>query len=108
MASFMFSLWHYIVKIAAQENKSINFGESLLKTFDTSDAKSFCKNKQVNLKNKPKIGNFVEKQAQHALAGRFNKTKTQQENQIKSREGNPKKQTQNEKIFIKHPICLKQ
>jgi len=81
----------------------------LLKTFDTSDAKSFCKNKHVNLKNKPKIGNFVEKQAQHALAGRMNKTKTQQENQIQSREGNPKKQTQTEKIFIKtRPICLKQ
>jgi len=30
--------------------------------------------------NKPKTGNFTEKQAQHALAGKFNKTKNQQEN----------------------------
>ena len=27
-------------------------------------------NKQVNLKNKPKIGNFTKKQAQHALSGK--------------------------------------
>jgi len=45
-----------------------------------SDARLFCKNKQVNLKNKPKIGNLIEKQAQHALAVKFNKTKNQQEN----------------------------
>jgi len=40
-----------------------------------SDATLFSKNKQVNLKNKPKIGNLTEKQAQNALAGKFNKTK---------------------------------
>jgi len=45
-----------------------------------SDARLFCKNKQVSLKNKLKIGNLIEKQAQHALAGKFNKTKNQQEN----------------------------
>jgi len=45
-----------------------------------SDAKLFCKNKQINLKNKPKIGNFNEKQAQHVLAGKFNKTNNQQQN----------------------------
>jgi len=39
------------------------------------DARLFCKNKQVNLKNKPKIGNLTEKQAQHALAGKLKKTK---------------------------------
>jgi len=45
-----------------------------------SDARSFCKNKQVNLKNKPKIGKLAEKQAQLALAGKFNKMKHQKEN----------------------------
>jgi len=35
---------------------------------DCSDARLFCKNKQVNLKNKPKIGKLIEKEAQHALA----------------------------------------
>jgi len=39
--------------------------------------------KQACLKNKPKIGNLTEKQAQHALAWKFNKTKNQQENWIK-------------------------
>jgi len=48
-----------------------------------SDARLFCKNKQENLKNKPKIGNLSEKQAQDALAGKFNKTKNQQENYLK-------------------------
>jgi len=33
-----------------------------------SDARLFSKNKQENLKNKPKIGNLTKKQAQHALA----------------------------------------
>jgi len=45
-----------------------------------SDARLSRKNKQVDLKNKPKIGNFTGKQAQHALAGKFNKTKNQQQN----------------------------
>jgi len=35
------------------------------------------------LKNNPKIGNLTEKQAQHALAGKFNETKNQQENEMK-------------------------
>jgi len=35
---------------------------------------------QVNLKNKPKIGNLTENQAQHVLAGKFINTKHQQEN----------------------------
>jgi len=38
-----------------------------------SDARLFCKNKL-------KIGNSTEKQAQHALAWKSNKTKNQQEN----------------------------
>jgi len=42
---------------------------------DSCDARLFSKNKQVNLKNKLKIGNLTEKQAQNALAGKFNKTK---------------------------------
>ena len=46
----------------------------------SSDARLFCNNKQVNLKIKPKIGNLTEKQAQHPLAGKFNKTKNQQGN----------------------------
>jgi len=43
----------------------------------TSDARLFCKKKQVNLKNKAKIGNSTEKQAQNAFPGKFNKTKNQ-------------------------------
>jgi len=35
----------------------------------SSDARLFRKNKQVNLRNKPKIGNLTEKQDQIALAG---------------------------------------
>jgi len=31
----------------------------------SSDAKLFCKNNQVNLKNNPKLGNLTKKQAQH-------------------------------------------
>jgi len=46
----------------------------------SSDARLFCKNKQENMKNKSKIGNLTEKQAQHALAGKCNKTKNQQLN----------------------------
>ena len=56
-----------------------------------SDARLFCKNKQENLKNKPKIGNLSEKQAQYALAGKFNKTKNQQENYIKKQGGKSEK-----------------
>ena len=56
-----------------------------------SDARLFSKNKQVNLKNKPKIGNLAEKQAQHALAWKFNKTKNQQENWIKKQWGKSEK-----------------
>jgi len=40
----------------------------------------FCKTKQEDMKNKPKIGNLTEKQAQHVLAGKCNKTKNQQVN----------------------------
>ena len=57
-----------------------------------SDARLFCKNNS-------KIGSSTEKQAQHALARKFNIMKNQQENEIKSREANPKKQAQNEQIF---------
>jgi len=32
------------------------------------------------MKNKPKIGNLTEKQAQHALTGKYNKTKNHQVN----------------------------
>jgi len=74
-----------------------------------SDARLFCKKKHVNLKNKPKIGNFTEKQAQNTLAGKFNKTKNQQENQIKQQGGKTRKQAQNEQIFTKtRPICFQQ
>jgi len=45
-----------------------------------SNARLFCRNKQANLKSKPKIGNLTEKQAQHALAGKLKKTKNQQDN----------------------------
>jgi len=40
--------------------------------------------------NKPKIDNLTQ-QAQNAFTGKFNKTKNQQENQIKIRLANPKK-----------------
>jgi len=35
-----------------------------MSAFDSSDARLFFKNKQANLKNKPKMGNLTEKQAQ--------------------------------------------
>jgi len=63
--------------------------------------------KQANFKNKPNIGYSIEKQSHTALAGKFNTTKNQQENQIKNRVTNPKKQAQNEHIFTTaRPICL--
>jgi len=40
-----------------------------------SDARLFCKNKQVNLKNKPKIGNVTEKQDQHAFGKKIRQNK---------------------------------
>jgi len=40
-----------------------------------SDARLFSKNKQENLKDKPKIRNSTEKQAQNALVEKLNKTK---------------------------------
>jgi len=43
-------------------------------TIAHGDARLFSKNKQVNLKNKTKIGYLTGKQAQNALAGKFNKT----------------------------------
>jgi len=43
-------------------------------TSHSSDAKLFFENKQANMKNKPKMGNLTEKQAQHAFVGIFKKT----------------------------------
>jgi len=40
----------------------------------SSDARLFCKNKQTNLKNKPKMGNLTEKQAQRAFGRKIKKT----------------------------------
>jgi len=45
-----------------------------------NDAKLFCKNKQVNLRNKHKKGNLAEKQAQNAFFDKLNKTENQQVN----------------------------
>ena len=42
---------------------------------DSSDARLLCKNKQVNLKNKPKIGNLTKKQAQHASGKKIQQNK---------------------------------
>jgi len=39
----------------------------------SSDARLFCKNKQANLKNKPKMGNLTEKQAQSAFGKEIQK-----------------------------------
>jgi len=39
----------------------------------TSDARLFCKNKQENFKNKPKMGNLMEKQAQRAFGKKIQK-----------------------------------
>jgi len=36
-------------------------------SFICSDARLFCKNKQANLQNKPKMGNLTEKQAKRAF-----------------------------------------
>jgi len=48
------------------------------------------------VKNKPKIGNLTEKQAQHPWAGKLNANLG----------GKSKKQAQNEQILTKtHPIC---
>jgi len=41
----------------------------------TSIARLFCKNKQENMKNKPKIANLTKKQAQYALAENSTKRK---------------------------------
>ena len=73
-----------------------------------SDARLFCKNQQVNLKNKPKIGNLTEKQAPYALAAFFStKRKVNKKITWKKREADPKQQTQNEQNFIKtRPKCL--
>jgi len=46
-----------------------------LRCLQSSDARLFSKTNQANLKSKPKIGNLTEKQAQNALAAKFNKTK---------------------------------
>ena len=64
---------------------------NLVNWLEDSDARLFCKNKQVQLKNKPKIGNLTEKQAQHLLAGKFKKTKNYQENYIKNEGGKSEK-----------------
>jgi len=40
---------------------------------------------------KNKIGNLTEKEAQNVLAGKFNKTKNQQEKQIKNQGGKSEK-----------------
>jgi len=45
-----------------------------------SDARLFCKNKQVNLKNKPKIANLTENKPNMRLARKFNKIKNWSEN----------------------------
>jgi len=56
------------------------FNQFRNKIVSASDARLFCKNKQVNFKNKRKRGYLTEKQAQHALAGKSNGTKNYQEN----------------------------
>jgi len=38
-----------------------------------SDARLFCKNKPANLKNKPKMCNLMEKQAEHAFDRKIHK-----------------------------------
>jgi len=40
----------------------------------TNDARLFFKNNQANLKNKPKMGNLTEKQAQRAFGRKIKKT----------------------------------
>jgi len=51
------------------------------------------KNKQVNLKNKSKVSNLTEKQAQNALPGKISKAKNQQENQIQNQGGKSEKRS---------------
>ena len=69
--------------LRAAYNNAYRIMHHIPRNVSVSDARLFCKNKQENLKNKPKIGNLSEKQAQYALAGKFNKTKNQQENYIR-------------------------
>ena len=44
-------------------------------TIETSDARLFCKNKQVNFKHKRKMGNSTEKQAQYAFGNKIQQNK---------------------------------
>jgi len=67
----------------------------------TSDARLFFKNKQANLKNKPKMGNLTEKQAQRAFGRKMKKKhKTTRLVKCKNREAKPKK-AQYEQIYTK-------
>jgi len=48
---------------------------SLLLYYQSCDARLFSKNKQANLKNKPKMENLMEKQAQRAFGRKIKKVK---------------------------------
>jgi len=48
-----------------------------------------------------KTGNLSKKQAQNALSGKLNKTKSQQENQKEKQGDKSEKQAQNEQIYVK-------
>jgi len=52
-------------------------------------ARLFCKNKQVNLKNKPIIGNPIK--AQMRFVGKLSKTKNNQVNQRQKQAGKSEK-----------------
>jgi len=58
--------WPYTHATAYICSITLSFGQD-------SDARLFCNNRQVNLKNKPKIGNLIEK-VQHVLDGNLNET----------------------------------
>jgi len=56
------------------------------------------------MKNKPKIGNLTQEQAQRALAGNCNKTNTRQVNYLEKDGSKSEKHIQSEQNFIKrHP-----
>ena len=79
----------------------------LSQTIMCSDARLFCKNKQYNMKNKPKIGNLTQEQAQHALAGKFNKTNNRQVNYLE-KDGRKSEKTHSKwtKFHKTTPTCL--
>jgi len=68
-----------------------------------SDARLFCKNQQVDLKTKPKIGNLPEKQAQHTSSKKIQQNR-KSAGKLNGKAGRHiRKKTQDQQIFTKTP-----